>query len=250
MGITEVNFAALDAERLRQLSSLGVKLDCFFDVGASNCRWTQRLSQEFPAARFEMFEPLSDHLPAYQALMNPLLQANPRAHLHKYAVGARVQSVTMQVMPNPFGSTALERAVLPEARPVQVPMITIDEAIKRFSLPTPNVIKMDTQGSELAILRGASRALPAVDVLLLETWLTRAYGRNTPLLIELANWLWDRSFYFWDLADPYRDDRGVLIAQDFLFLNARTELSPQHREFRRRSRSVKFLLRRLLGFGS
>jgi len=87
------------------------------------------------------------------------------------------------------------------------------------------VIKMDTQGCELGILQGATKTLRSVDVLLLECWLTRAYGPTTPLLLEVAQWLRQFDFHIWDLGNAWRDPEGVLVAQDCLFLNARCHVS-------------------------
>jgi hypothetical protein len=97
--------------------------------------------------------------------------------------------------------------------------------VEEFRLPIPQVIKMDTQGCELNILQGAAKSLAKVEVLLLECWLTRAYGPSTPLLLEVADWLQGFDFHLWDLGNAWRDSAGVLVAQDCLFLNARSKVS-------------------------
>src|SRR5262249_20091707 len=88
--------------------------------------------------------------------------------------------------------------------------------------PTPSLLKIDVQGSELAILRGAELSLGAIDVLLLETWLWRGYEGKVPLLLELAMWLGQRDFYLWDVAGLERDPSDVLTGMDCVFINART----------------------------
>jgi FkbM family methyltransferase len=195
-----------------------------------------------------MFEPLSDHIPQYQGPMADLLRLSSRFQLHKYAVGAETRRVQMHVFAgDPFSSTALAMKCAPkDTKPIEVDMITIDEAIKNWNLPVPNVIKMDTQGSELTILKGAQQTVPKVDVILCETWVTRAYGPATPLLVELMGWLRDRGFYLWDFGDVYRDENGILVSPDCIFLNARSEISLLHDELHRPQelgRSWKDLLR-------
>lgn len=229
-------FAALDRQRLRHLHDLGLKTRCFFDIGASTGGWSRKVGEDFPGARFEMFEPLADHIPKYQEKMSRLLEQGSRFRLHKYAVGAETRLVEMHILAgDPFGSTALEMKHTPkDAKRIEVDMITIDEAISAWNLPVPNVIKMDTQGSELAILQGAQQTLPHVDVLFCETWLTRAYGPATPLLIELSDWLRDLGFYLWDFGDVYRDEKGILISPDCIFLNARNKISLLGDELNRR----------------
>jgi hypothetical protein len=138
----------------------------------------------------------------------------------------------MFIPDDPTGGTALDLGARApkEWRSVQVDMVTLDYAIKEFQVPVPQVIKIDTQGCELDILKGARQTLSRVQVLVLECWLIRAYGPATPLLLELAEWLHNFDFYLWDLGDHWRDPHGTLGSQDCFFLNARCSASPFHGE--------------------
>ena len=226
MAQTSTEFAALDRQRLRHLRSLGWQPSVFFDVGASNGMWSGLVSEDFPEARFELFEPLVDHISAYRPLMESTLAANPRLRLHKCAVGSEVGRAQMQVLPDGFSSTSLNLEYrLEGARTLEVDMVTLDEAIARLQLPVPQVIKVDAQGGELQVLRGARHTLPQVDVLVLETWLTRGYGKSTPLLQELSDWLAECNFFIWDMGDGWRDQDGTLVSQDIFFLNSRCSVS-------------------------
>ena len=110
--------------------------------------------------------------------------------------------------------------------PVEIPMLSMDEAIATFNLPNPQVIKIDTQGSELSILKGAIETLPKVDVLILECWLYRGYGKETPLLTEIADWLLPFNFRLWDIAEPYRDPDDILTTLDCIFINTKSAIAP------------------------
>ena len=226
-----------DRERFRQLKKLGVNLRHFFDIGASIGRWSSRVSQDFPESSFDLFEPLIDHAPSYRLKMETTLARHPQFRLHKIALGGECAKTRMYLYPeNLVGSTALPLgATPPDARCVEVDMMTIDYVIEEFRLPIPQVIKMDTQGCELNILKGATRTLRDVEVLLLECWLTRAYGKPTPLLLEVAEWLRAYDFHLWDLGNAWRDPAGVLVAQDCLFLNARSKVSRLQAELPRES---------------
>jgi FkbM family methyltransferase len=218
-----------------------LELRHFFDVGASIGRWSSRVSQDFPNATFDLFEPLIDYAPAYREKMATTLARHPGFRLHKMALGAERKRARMYVYPaNLVGSTALAL----EAKPVggeciEVDMLTLDYAIQEFQLPTPNVIKMDVQGCELSILQGGRQMLPKVDVLLLECWLARAYGKPTPLWLEIADWLREFDFHVWDLGNGWRDTDGTLVAQDFFFLNARCGISRLHDEAREHSEAAE-----------
>ena len=216
-----------DRERFRHLQKLGLPLQRFFDIGASNGRWSSRMHRDFPDAQFTLFEPLIDHADWYRLGMKTTLARHPGFQLYKVALGPECRKTKMFLYPgNLVGSTALPlNYEPPDAKPVEIDMLTIDYVVEEFQLGVPQVIKMDTQGCELGILQGGTRTLPKVDVLLLECWLTRAYGPTTPLLLEIADWLRQLDFHIWDLGNAWRDESGVLVAQDCLFLNAHSKIS-------------------------
>lgn len=70
---------------------------------------------------------------------------------------------------------------------IEVPAGRLDDLVRVRNLPRPIVAKIDTQGSELRILRGAERSLPHFDHLICEFWPhgLRRMGDSAEDLIEL-----------------------------------------------------------------
>ncbi|HYG36835.1 MAG TPA: FkbM family methyltransferase [Clostridia bacterium] len=231
----------LDRLCLRRLCQLGLKPDHFFDVGASTGRWSVQVAKDFPEARFDLFEPLADHVPGYREKLEAALLQHPCFLLHKVALGPESKSTLMYIPDHPVGSTALNLGpnVAKGWERWEVDMLTLDQLVLGRGMPTPQVIKIDTQGCELGILQGARQILPQVSVLFLECWLARAYGQQTPLYLEIANWLRDFGFHLWDLGGCWRDAENVLISQDCVFLNARSKLSRLHCEHCRLAAGVQ-----------
>jgi FkbM family methyltransferase len=223
----------LDRRCLAQLKKIGIEPRHIFDVGACNGAWTRHVRLDFPEATFDMFEPLAEQ-PLLRERLNQTADGT-RCRLHQVALGPQTRHTRMFMYPDNLpGSTALELGFAPEnAHAIEIEMLSLDDAIQKLGLPRPDLIKMDTQGCELSILEGARQTLPAVDVLLLECWLTRAYGPKTPLMLEVAEWLREYDFHLWDLADQWRDAAGNLVAQDCFFLNARCKASPLQNDPRR-----------------
>jgi FkbM family methyltransferase len=222
---------------------LGVNVNSFFDIGASNGCWSHRVSADFPEARFDLFEPLVEEIPEYRRKLDVYLAEHPGFHLHQIALGAECKIATMHITPNAVGSTALDMNGWSPAewRKFQVEMLTVDAAIERFGLPVPQAIKIDTQGCELEILRGAEQTLPQVELLLLECWLARSYGGATPLWLEMADWLNARDFHLWDVGYGWRAPDGTLISQDCFFLNRRSAVSRLRHERSPGARAVRHL---------
>ena len=224
---------APDRRGLGLLKTLGLEVKHVFDVGACKGEWTRHIRMDLPDATFDMFEPLADHAQELGALLQQNLDS-PNVRLHKFALGAENKKTRMFLYPDNLpGSTALELEVAPQhARQVEVEMRTLDDVVQRLELPSPDLVKIDAQGCELNILQGARKTLTQTNVLLLECWLRRGYGKPTPLLVEIVEWLKELDFYLWDLAGQWRDSTGTLVSQDCFFVNARCPISPLREELR------------------
>ncbi|MEL4898649.1 FkbM family methyltransferase [Crocosphaera sp. Alani8] len=217
------NFAQLDQDLFTLLKNFGYQPKVIFDVGASNGTWSYNISQVYSDANYYLFEPLVDHFEDYKSLMDKILEKNPNFTFHQCALGEKSGEIQMNAFANKFGSTALEiSSENPDIVKVPVKMWSLDDAMTELSLPIPQVIKMDTQGCELSILKGASSILGKVDVLLLESWLYRGYGENTPLFNELIQWLLPYNFRLWDIVGSFRNSDQVLGSIDCVFINVQS----------------------------
>ncbi len=87
-----------------------------------------------------------------------------------------------------------------------------------LNLPAPQLIKMDVQATEDRILRGAENTLPAVEVIQIECWLRKAYGIETPLFSQIAEFMDARAFALVALGTPYYNAEMKLEAIDCYFL--------------------------------
>jgi FkbM family methyltransferase len=220
-------FAELDKELFSLLKKLGYAPTTIFDVGAAKGFWSHAIAEVFPHAAYHLFEPLIDHVPEYASSMEWNLALHPSFVLHKLALGEVTGETAINVLPESSSSTILDFDVGDlEVRRLRVPAMTLDDVVRERTLPAPQIVKIDVQGAELSVLKGAQSILPEIDVLLLECWICRGYDRKTPLLSEIMNWLADFGFMLWDLGDShrdsYRDAEGVLTTVDCMFVNART----------------------------
>jgi FkbM family methyltransferase len=213
-----------DISGLSGLKKRGFEPATIFDVGASYGIWSNAVCKLFPKANYYLFEPLVDHLPLYQKYLDVVLSMHPNFQVHKVAVGNRSGKIEMYTEPNMYGSTSLDMSGIEMFTPLEVPMIRLDEAIGALDLPVPQLMKIDIQGGELAVLEGFKQHLHQVEVLLLETWLIRGYGKQTPTLLELSNWLQDYGFHLADFTGCYRGPDGTLEAQDCIFVNKNSPL--------------------------
>jgi len=114
-------------------------------------------------------------------------------------------------------SSVLEEHVPQTASVRHYPMQTIDEIVAK-GIAVPNFLKLDVQGYELEVLKGATNSLPKISAILAEVNLIDIH-RGAPLLDELILFMRDRRFIAYDICGLTRRplDRALWQA-DFIFV--------------------------------
>lgn len=155
------------------------------DVGANDGETVATFLRRFPDARILAFEPYAPlyqrlrrrfrHAPTVETLNVALGATSGTARLHLYS-GHRMNSLLrLDTDPaNPMASGFSERGS------VTVPVATIDDVARERRLPRIDILKIDTQGYDLEVLRGAAVQLAArrVGAVLLEVNFVPMYERQ------------------------------------------------------------------------
>jgi FkbM family methyltransferase len=165
------------------------------DVGANRGQFALFALHRFPRAMVHAFEPL----PAAVAVFRRVTEPSARVTLSAVALGAAPGRLTMHVTNEDDASSALPltpeasaRLGLHEVARVEVPVTALDLA---FPAPPsrPCLLKLDVQGGELEVLRGAERLLASVDEVLTEVSFVPLYV-GQPLADDVIAFLAERGF--------------------------------------------------------
>lgn len=203
---------------LQQLKARGFRAEVVYDLGASTGIWSEAIHSVFPAASYHLFEPLASHIGFYREDLDRRLTRFPNFHLHEVALGHECGTARMSIFHDGYGSSMHELGDRPEIqRRVEVPCHRLDEYAAAHGIPAPQVVKIDTQGAEEAILSGSGHTLESAQVLIVETWLDRCYGPKTPLLGEIVERLRRPGFSLVEFGERFYDDRHHLYSVDAFF---------------------------------
>jgi FkbM family methyltransferase len=191
---------------LEQARRNGVAPRTLIDVGVA---WgTQELYEAFPQAKVLLIEP--------NAAWEPTLQRICQARGGSYVVaaaGSEVGKTKLHVRADDPGGSSTAPAGhdgYPIACIREVDVLSIDSIVLTQQAEPPFVLKIDTQGGELDILRGAAQTLPQCELLLLEaTLFTR--DTNFSSFADLVSCLASHGFVVYDFYEPkYRPfDRAL-----------------------------------------
>ncbi len=199
--------------RLLRLKTLGFEPKTVLDGGAHQGTWAKKAHRLFPHAHFLLVEPNPENLPKlFQNTKNiPHLLA-PKALWH---TPHQTLPLHLWDQRENTGASLLPQTDTPHHRTLAVTTTTIDTLCQEACL-TPELIKLDLQGTELQALQGGIQTLQTAQVLLIEFGLTPAYQhRSTPRqLLELVEPL---GFQLQDIVDlSYNSQTQSLYGGDFI----------------------------------
>lgn len=135
----------------------------FYDIGANIGLYTLYALLRHPKMAVEAFEP---YAPNREALLRNLsLNKGRAAAAHSYALSDQAGFGTLHLNGSERGATAQ----LDASRHGTCRMKTLDGCVEE-GLPIPTMLKIDVDGHEAAVLRGASQLLrhPRVETVLVE----------------------------------------------------------------------------------
>ena len=96
----------------------------------------------------------------------------------------------------------------------EVPVKTLDSLVG--SLPKPHLLKIDVEGAELEVLKGAQHTLKDCAAVILEVSVVPRY-ENAPQLSDVVCYMKDRSFSVYDMMEGTIEE-GKLLMVDFIFV--------------------------------
>lgn len=201
----------VDVKRLSPSSNFGLQsariiidngYDLVFDIGANYGQFAQEMREYGYRGPIVSVEPLSH---AHERLSRAAVADAAWHVVRRCALGATKGSTVINISGTHASSSILtmnsahEKAA-PGSESVgieNVDVSTLDDIFPDYGGAARKVfLKVDTQGFELEVLKGAVATLPRIDGMLLELSLIELYDRQ-PLWTEVMQWLQPHGF---DLA--------------------------------------------------
>jgi FkbM family methyltransferase len=193
------------------------------DAGANRGQFAVFAARRFPGASLICFEPL----PEPGGVLRRALGASGRLTLHQVALGAEAGEAEFHVSAADDSSSLLpigprQRATFPgtEERSTETVQVRrLDEMVRAEQTNSPVLLKIDVQGGELGVLKGAEALLPRVDAVLVEVSFVELYS-GQPLADDVWEFLRAHGLScrgVWSLA---YGSRGECLQGDLLFARA------------------------------
>lgn len=142
-----------EAGTMRVLRALLPGVRTFIDVGANNGLYSLVAAALEPACEVWAFEPAPRVRSSLER--NVALSGSNRIHVEPAALGGHEGEAELHVPLDPMPTSAsLIGGFRPGAVPLRVPLTTLDAFVARRGIARVELLKIDAEGSDAAVLRG------------------------------------------------------------------------------------------------
>lgn len=191
-----------------------------FDVGANRGQFCLYSLARFPSATILAFEPIPDAV----AHLEALYAHEDRVEVMPFALGNTEGDVDMHLSAREDSSSLLpvgkrQISLFPgtaEVGTVRAQVKRLDSVLDTRTVEAPALLKIDVQGFELPVLRGAERSLRLFDQVLIEASFTELYDGQA-LFPEVTHFIEQHGFHLVSGRISASDATGRWLQGDFLF---------------------------------
>jgi FkbM family methyltransferase len=199
---------------LYRICSRGVpKVQTVLDVGASDSRWSYMCMKYFPSASYLLVEANKVHSDKLNAFC-----AKHQNALRVIAAAGNRDGECIFDASDPFGGAVDTDAKSDDINICTIPMISLDNEVKRNNLNGPFFFFFYTHGFELNILEGAKNILKEASLVVIEAYIFKLHSKS-PLFYELCAYMDNIGFFPIDFSEPmWRPKDKALWQLDFFFV--------------------------------
>jgi FkbM family methyltransferase len=195
-------------------------LGTIIDAGANQGQFAVAASHFYPGAGIHSFEPLPE--------VFPILQRNTRglSGINTYNVALGNSTGTLEFYSNAYSHassalpvSAMQKDMLPKtatSHRIEIPVQRLDDLLHEALFIPPVLLKMDVQGFEKEVLKGAMNSLRKIDYLLFETSFIQMYD-GEPLFDEMHHFVKELGFELIAPVGFLQSEKLQILQMDLLY---------------------------------
>ena len=211
-------FPRADREQFfRDIKNRGLDAQFIIDVGANMGRWSREALYSFPHARYMLLEPQRE----MKNQLDELCAEYPNAEWMMAGVASRDGKMDLAVIPENEGCSS--SFLVPESERQKLnlesrslPVYSLDSICKNAG-QIPELVKLDAEGMEMQIIKGAQSLLGTTEVFLLEVSLFNPWpgGAN---FVEIIHAMDELGYVPYDFTEfIFRPKDGALGLVEIAF---------------------------------
>lgn len=183
------------------IKKMGFSPNHIFDIGANHGTWTRETLTYFPDAYFTLVEPQEWLKPSFQ----DLLDANSKIAYHAVGAGSENGSFKFTIVDRDDSCSfryTEEEAYKLGYKQVDVPIITLNDLVKSNNLPIPDIVKIDAEGLDIEVLKGAFELFGKTEIFMVEAGVVIKEFDNS--FLRMINFMDENGYRLFEITDLNR----------------------------------------------
>lgn len=214
-------FSISSFEIISNLKKTVPHFDQIIDVGANSGQFSTVASYLYPNAKIDSFEPLPNLYPK----IKKKFESNKNITTHNLALGNEEGAIKFNQYKYGHMSSILDISSQNSHFPreendlvqIEVAIKTLDSmALVNKETKGVTLLKLDVQGYELEVLKGANETMKYIDYIIIEANLEQLYS-NQPSFNVVNNYLNSKGFEMAGMLDFNLGNNNKYIEMDLLF---------------------------------
>ncbi len=204
---------------IANLRKIGFKPGLIVDGGAYVGKWTESVHEIFPESTFLMLEAQTSKKPILQKIVDKYDNVKLEIGLLGDSEKEGIEFYEMET-----GSSIYEENTHHNRNKVTLNMTTLDAVAAKYPTEGSCFIKLDVQGAEIDILKGATQLLKRTEFVMLEVS-TLNFNENAPQFADVVIFMKSIGFVLFDICDEHRKGESqVLFQMDLIFIKETSDI--------------------------
>ncbi|UOK43776.1 MULTISPECIES: FkbM family methyltransferase [Flavobacterium] len=184
------------------IKAMGFAPKHIIDVGANHGTWTRETLKYFPDSYYTLVEPQEWLKPSLQ----DILDTNSKVSFNAVGAGDKSGSFMFTIVDRDDSCSfryTEEEAKAGGYQQIEIPIVTLNEMVaKNHSLPFPDLVKIDAEGLDIAVLEGASDLFGRTEVFMVEAAIFNKEFENS--LLKMIDYMDKKGYNLFEITDLNR----------------------------------------------
>ncbi|HEY1193483.1 FkbM family methyltransferase [Flavobacterium sp.] len=171
------------------------------DVGANHGTWTREALEHFPEAYFTLLEPQEWLKNSFK----DILDVNPKVKFHAVGAGEKKGSFLFTIVDRDDSCSfryTKEEALEEGFQQLEIPVVTLNELLQENETPIPDIIKIDAEGLDIEVLKGADSFFGKTEIFMIEAGIVNKEFDNS--FIKIINFMDENGYRLFEITDLNR----------------------------------------------
>ncbi len=208
---------------LQNLKRIGFNPSMILDIGAYEGLWALEVLEVFPAAKVLMVEAQDSK----ESFLKAVKEKHPKVD---YAISLlSSEDGAIKSFAENETASAVIKTEEPGRKYRNIRTQSLDVLLEKKNFPLPDLLKLDVQGHEMEVLKGAEGSLVHAEVCLLEISLLNL-GEDMPLLADMVSFMDKKGFQAYDISQFIRRpfDKALFQVDMFFVKKSSALIADKH----------------------